>query len=127
MGTITRLNGSNLYWLGRYTERVFTTLNSFFRYFDRMIDQDELSYQEFLDALGAPDIYTDSHDFINRFVFDPKDCCSIRTSFDRALDNGICSSLLTVFRHVPAQTKSVLTCCRYATRFTLFGAALKTT
>jgi len=89
MGTITRLNGSNLFWLGRYTERVFTTLNSFFRYFDRMIDQDTRSYQEFLTALGAPDIYTDDRDFINRFVFDAEDPASIRTSFDRALGNGI--------------------------------------
>lgn len=89
MGTITRLNGSNLFWLGRYTERVFTTLNSFFRYFDRMIDQDTHSYQEFLCALGVPDVYKDDRDFIDCFVFDPEDPYSIRTSFDRALGNGI--------------------------------------
>lgn len=89
MGTITRLNGSNLFWLGRYTERVFTTLNSFFRYFDRMIDQDTRSYREFLNALGVPDVYADDRDFIDRFVFDPEDPYSIRTSFERALGNGI--------------------------------------
>lgn len=89
MGTITRLNGSNLFWLGRYTERVFTTLNSFFRYFDRMIDQDAHSYQEFLSALGVPDVYADDRDYIDHFVFDPEDPYSIRTSFDHALGNGI--------------------------------------
>lgn len=89
MGTITRLNGSNLFWLGRYTERAFTTLNSFFKYFDRMIDKDASSYQELLNALGAPDVYTDDRDFLDRFVFDSKDPYSIRTCFDRALDNGI--------------------------------------
>lgn len=89
MGTITRLNGSNLYWLGRYTERVFTTLNNFFQYFDRMIDQDTFSYQKFLDCLGVPDNYTDDRDFIEHFLFDKEDPYSIRSSFERALGNGI--------------------------------------
>ena len=40
MGAITRLNINNLFWLGRYVERVFTTLNSFFKYADRFIEAD---------------------------------------------------------------------------------------
>lgn len=38
MGAITRININDLFWLGRYTERVFITLNSFFRYSDKIID-----------------------------------------------------------------------------------------
>ncbi len=69
MGTITRLNGSNLYWLGRYTERVFTTLDSFFNYFDLMIDVDKNSYVKYLEKIGAPNIYTDDNDFFDRYLF----------------------------------------------------------
>ena len=38
MGTITAVNVNNLFWLGRYTERVFSTLNAFFKYADKMLD-----------------------------------------------------------------------------------------
>lgn len=89
MGTITGLNGSNLFWLGRYTERVFTTLNSFFKYFDLMIDTDTHSYIQYLECIGIPNIYQDDTDFINRYVFDREDPNSIRSNFERALGNGI--------------------------------------
>ncbi|MCD7888442.1 MAG: alpha-E domain-containing protein [Oscillospiraceae bacterium] len=89
MGTITRLNGSNLYWLGRYTERVFTTLNSFFNYFDLMIDVDKESYKNYLEKIGAPNIYTDDSDFFDRYLFDKTDPNSLRSNLERAMDNGI--------------------------------------
>lgn len=34
MGIISIEKANNLYWLGRYTERVFTTLRKFYRIFD---------------------------------------------------------------------------------------------
>lgn len=89
MGTITRLNGSNLYWLGRYTERVFTTLNSFFNYFDLMIDVDKDSYIKYLEKIGVPNIYTDDNDFFDRYLFDKTDPNSLRSNLERAMDNGI--------------------------------------
>ena len=89
MGTITRLNGSNLYWLGRYTERVFTTLNSFFNYFDLMIDVDKDSYIKYLEKIGVPNIYTDDSDFFDRYLFDKTDPNSLRSNLERAMDNGI--------------------------------------
>ncbi len=89
MGTITRLNGSNLYWLGRYTERVFTTLNSFFNYFDLMIDVDRDSYIKYLEKIGAPNVYTDDNDFFDRYLFDKTDPNSLRSNLEKAMDNGI--------------------------------------
>ena len=57
MGIISLEKINHLYWLGRYTERVFTTIKSFEGYYDRMIDQDETAYQDFCRRLNIPDIY----------------------------------------------------------------------
>ena len=56
MGIISLEKINHLYWLGRYTERVFTTIKSFEGYYDRMIDQDETAYQDFCRRLNIPDI-----------------------------------------------------------------------
>ncbi|MDO5150147.1 MAG: alpha-E domain-containing protein [Oscillospiraceae bacterium] len=89
MGTITAVNLNNLYWLGRYTERVFTTLNAFFAYHDRMVDVDENAYKAYLKKLYIPDIYEDQNDFLKKYVFDKNDINSIASNLDRALGNAI--------------------------------------
>lgn len=89
MGAITRININNLFWLGRYTERVFITLNSFFKYADRIIEKGEEFYRKYLDDINVPNIYTDSADFFDRYVFDENDPNSIFSNLDRALGNGI--------------------------------------
>ncbi|MGN0602864.1 MAG: alpha-E domain-containing protein [Oscillospiraceae bacterium] len=89
MGTVALSKSSNLYWLGRYTERVFTTLNSFFKYYDVMIDVDPYHYKKYLEQISVPDIYTDSGDFLSRYIFDANVPDSILSNLDRALGNGI--------------------------------------
>ena len=41
MGIISVEQVDHLYWLGRYTERVYTTLKIYSESFDRMIDESE--------------------------------------------------------------------------------------
>lgn len=89
MGTITRLSINNLFWLGRYVERVFTTLNSFFRYADSFIEGGQAAYEKYLADINVPDIYKSSEDFFDRYVFDLSDENSIISNLDRALGNGI--------------------------------------
>ncbi|MDY3793264.1 MAG: alpha-E domain-containing protein [Oscillospiraceae bacterium] len=89
MGAITRININNLFWLGRYVERVFTTLNSFFKYADRFIEGGQEAYEKYLADINVPDIYKDSEDFFRRYVFDMSDPNSIISNLDRALGNGI--------------------------------------
>lgn len=89
MGTVALSKSSNLYWLGRYTERVFTTLNTFFKYYDVMIDVDRYSYKKYLEDICVPDIYKDWADFLNRYLFDASVPDSIVSNLDRALGNGI--------------------------------------
>lgn len=89
MGAITRININNLFWLGRYVERVFTTLNSFFNYADRFIEGGQAAYEKYLVDINVPDIYKNSEDFFDRYVFDLSDPNSIISNLDRALGNGI--------------------------------------
>ncbi|MGN0642347.1 MAG: alpha-E domain-containing protein [Huintestinicola sp.] len=89
MGAISIETSSSLYWLGRYTERVFTTLNSFFRYYDKMLDGGpEISYQTYLNWLSIPDIYGSTERFFDCYLFDKENPDSIRSNFERALGNG---------------------------------------
>lgn len=89
MGAITEININNLFWLGRYVERVFTTLNSFFKYADRFIEGGEAAYEKYLADINVPDIYGSSAEFFKRYVFDMTDPNSIISNLDRALGNGI--------------------------------------
>ncbi|MGN0114349.1 MAG: alpha-E domain-containing protein [Acutalibacteraceae bacterium] len=89
MGAITRINVNNLFWLGRYVERVFITLNSFFKYADRFIEGGQAAYEKYLADINVPDIYENSNDFFNRYVFDISNPDSIIANLDRALGNGI--------------------------------------
>lgn len=89
MGAITRLNINNLFWLGRYVERVFTTLNSFFKYADSFIEGGQAAYEKYLADINVPDIYKSSEVFFDRYVFDLNDENSIISNLDRALGNGI--------------------------------------
>lgn len=89
MGAITRININNLFWLGRYVERVFITLDSFFKYADRFIEGGEAAYKKYLDDISVPNIYENSRDFFDRYVFDLSNPDSIIANLDRALGNGI--------------------------------------
>ena len=88
MGTISLEHGDRLYWLGRYTERVFTTLKALQDVYDRMLDN-EGSYTEFLGYFEMPDIYGSSTEFFCDLLYNRDNCSSVAHSLDRAYDNGI--------------------------------------
>ncbi|MDR2555023.1 MAG: alpha-E domain-containing protein [Fibromonadaceae bacterium] len=88
MGTISVEYGSNLYWLGRYAERTYTTLNTFFEYYDKTLDKDKNSYKEFLESLEIDDKYSDNRHFIRGFLYDKDSFCvmsTLRFAHDNAL------------------------------------------
>lgn len=88
MGTISIEHSDHLYWLGRYTERVFTTLKALQKIFDRMIDK-EHGYTKYLSYFGLNDVYADNKDFIRHFLYDAENPNSVAFSLERAYDNGI--------------------------------------
>lgn len=83
---VDRLN--NLIWLGRYSERVYTTIKTFFRGYDKMID-DPYFYVTYCEHFQIPNIYKDQRDFIERYVLDETDPNSIISNLYRAYDNCI--------------------------------------
>ncbi len=89
MGIISVENTDRLYWLGRYTERVYTTLRIFADLYDSMIDLSDDEYRDYCIRQEIPDIYTSTEDFAERYCFDEADENSILANMMRAYDNAI--------------------------------------
>ena len=89
MGIISIEQADRILWLGRYTERVYTTVSLYNRYFDSMIDGTPETYSEFCEKLDIPNIYTDVQDFMSRYLFDTENPDSIISNLYRAFDNAI--------------------------------------
>lgn len=89
MGIISIVKANNLLWLGRYTERTYTTLRLFNQYYDQMIDLDPTAYQKYCERLGIPDIYGDKRTFSKNYIFDAGDPNSMVFNLTRAHDNAI--------------------------------------
>ena len=89
MGIISIEQADRLYWLGRYTERVYTTLKMFSKSFDSLIDGIADSYVDFCNSIDIPNVYNDKADFVNRYAFDNKLPDSIISNLNRAYDNAI--------------------------------------
>ncbi|MCQ2535938.1 MAG: alpha-E domain-containing protein [Lachnospiraceae bacterium] len=89
MGIISIEQVDHLYWLGRYTERVYTTLQVFSKSFDQMIDATDDIYQKYCNSLDIPNIYASKEDFLKRYPFDESISDSIISNLIRAYDNAI--------------------------------------
>ncbi len=88
MGTISLEHSDRLYWLGRYTERFFTTIKALGRQFDKMLGTKQ-GYTDYLDCFGLADTYSSSMEFFRSFLFDNNNPNSAAYSLERAYDNGI--------------------------------------
>lgn len=89
MGVISIEQTDRLFWLGRYTERVYTTIRLFSAKVDEMLDGQPGSYGEFCRDLDIPNIYVSDEDFQHRYAFDKEDENSIISNLNRAYDNAI--------------------------------------
>lgn len=89
MGAISVEQQDSLYWLGRYTERVYTTITQYSDYFDQMIDTGDAKYQDFCRSLEIPNIYTSREDFIHRYCFDETNPDSIISNLLRGFGNAL--------------------------------------
>ena len=54
MGIISVEQVDHLYWLGRYTEPVYTTLRIFARSFDLLIEEGDAVFQNYCESLDIP-------------------------------------------------------------------------
>ena len=89
MAIISVEHSDQLYWLGRYSERVYTTLKIFEDHFDSMIDLKTEEYEDFCRKQDIPNIYISKDDFSRRYCFDEENPNSIYSNLMRAYDNAI--------------------------------------
>ncbi len=89
MGIISVGQMNRLLWLGRYSERVYTTLRLYSNSFDTMIDEIADSYAEFCKMVDIPDIYGSKEVFREKYPFDEENPDSILSNLNRAYDNAI--------------------------------------
>lgn len=92
MKTSTILSPSkanSLYWLGRYTERVYLELHLLRLCFDKMIDGDPQEYGKYLSAIGGVSRYPDQSSVINGLVHDLSNPASVISSVERCNDNAV--------------------------------------
>ena len=89
MGIISIEQTNRLFWLGRYSERVYTTLRLYSNSFDSMIDKKVYHYQDFCRMIDIPDIYASKECFKESYPFDESNPDSIFSNLNRAYDNAI--------------------------------------
>ena len=89
MGIVSIEKVNELLWLGRYTQRVYTTLLRYNMGFDEMIDADVYFYKKYCEALNIPNIYTDYENFITAYCYDMENPDSIVSNLYRAYDNAL--------------------------------------
>ena len=85
---VTASKADNLYWLGRYTERVYTTLSVFFPFYDRVVDADVDVFRPFARALDLPEDFDDFDAFIRAFLYDRDNPDSVRYAMAAAFNNA---------------------------------------
>ena len=89
MSIISIEQADRLYWLGRYSERVYTTIRLYFESYDELIDGSSDLYRSFCHSIDIPDVYGSMEVFEERYPFDSADPNSIMSNLTRAYDNAI--------------------------------------
>jgi hypothetical protein len=79
----------HLFWLGRYTQRVYTVLHFFRKFRDILIDVDENAYSSFCQKLGVENKYVSASDFLSRYLFDKSDSNSMISALRYTYDNAL--------------------------------------
>ena len=89
MGIVSLINTDKLFWLGRYSERVYTTIRLFGESFDKIIDGNAKYIELFCRSLDIPNIYSSTEDYVERYLFDPQNPDSVYSNLTRAYDNAM--------------------------------------
>ena len=84
--SVSKVN--RLFWLGRYYERLATTLSYLWDWYDVMIDG-EIDYPLFCKKLSIDCCYKDDKEFMHNYVFDKNNPDSLRTVVEAMLGNGM--------------------------------------
>lgn len=87
---ISRAKANHLFWLGRYAERVYTTIALLREAWDRHLDGDPAALPDCFTRLGGrTETIEDSETRLYSYLFDPELPGSLAFSLERVFDNGI--------------------------------------
>lgn len=89
MDPVTLSKQNRLYWLGRYAERVYTTLQILMKLYDKHIDGETVDYAAFCRRMGVDCPYGGEEAFFRGYLFDKDSACSVRGSVEAMLGNGM--------------------------------------
>lgn len=89
MGPVTLSKQNRLFWLGRYAERVYMTVQYMMKAYDTLLDSTPVDYGDFCRRLGVPNIYENAEDFCRRYLFDKSLPESVASALEALLGNGM--------------------------------------
>lgn len=89
MDPVTLSKQNRLFWLGRYAERVYVSVQLMMKEYDALIDGTPMDYADFCRRMGIPNSYHDSEDFFRRYLFDENEPSSVRSAMSAMLGNGM--------------------------------------
>lgn len=86
---LSATKANNLYWLGRYEDRVYMTLHVMNKCYDKMIDGNPDDYMDMWKRLDATGIYATTEEFTLGMLYDESNPCSLISAQRCAMDNAI--------------------------------------
>ncbi len=86
---ISPKKANNLFWLGRYEERVYLTMELLNNCFDKMIDGSVSEYEHLLHKLCPSSDGFTAKDFAAFILFNESSPCTVAYALNRAKDNAI--------------------------------------
>lgn len=91
MGYLSLNKDNRLFWLGRYTERVATTLAYLTDKYDDLIDGGDVCFdvKKYCADLGIENRYENAADFMKSYLFDKDNPDSVRSAADKMIGNGV--------------------------------------
>lgn len=89
MGAQGLTKENRLYWLGRYAERAFMTIEVMERAYDVSIDGEPFDYRTWCAQMQIPCPYTGVDEFLTSYLFDPENPNSVVSSINHAFDNAV--------------------------------------
>lgn len=89
MGSVTLSMQNRLFWLGRYSERVYTTIQFMLEQYDKFIDGEGMAPAEFCRRMGIPCEEEEGEAFCRSYLFDPERPYSVYSSVEQMLGNGM--------------------------------------
>lgn len=81
--------GNSLYWLGRYTERLYLCLHLLRKCYDKMIDGDTDEYAKYTEKIGNFVVYPDQDAIRKGLVNDARNPASLISCIECANDNAL--------------------------------------